>query len=69
MPARGTPPCQACSHLCPLESGQLMETAVNPQLLLVPYPLLSLKPWLFQMTSILLTLGPLPLIAELEQIW
>lgn len=61
----GTPSHYACSHSCPLESDQPMETTVNLQLLLVPHLLLSLKPWLFQMTSILLQLGLLPWTTEL----
>jgi len=59
-------PYHACSHSCPLESGHLMETAVNLQLLLIPYPLLSLKLWLFQTTTIPLQLGLLPLTTELQ---
>lgn len=65
MPPRGTPSHRACLHPCPLEAGQLMETAVKLRLLLVAYPLLSLKPWLFRATSIPLQLRLLPLTTEL----
>lgn len=46
-----------CSHSYPLESGQIMETAINLQLLLPQYPLLFWKPWLFQASQTLAGVG------------